>query len=176
LYYKLEEGIELSTEKYNYIIEETVFSKARDKAVRYLSYSARSRKEVYDKLKSTEEGFSDEIIDRVITLMERYGYIDDYRFSVSYIKDKSGINGFGSDRIRYALKEKGVHGDIIENAFGMVDIDEPGNALKLLEKKYKTKKITEIREKKKAHEFLLRKGYNYEIISEVIDRFIEQGN
>jgi regulatory protein len=174
LYYKLEEGIELSPEKYNYIIEESVFSKARDKAVKFLSYRARSRKELYDKLLSAENDFSEEIIDRVIELMEKYGYIDDLKFAQSFIRDKRNLRGCGEIRIRHELKEKGVRGDIIESAFAELPTDETAAALKLLEKKYKFGNFTDQNEKKKAYGFLLRKGYSYEIIHAAMQLFDEQ--
>lgn len=172
LYYKLEVGQELSQEKYNYIIDETIFSKARDKAVKFLSYRARSRKEVYEKL--AKEDYPEEIIERVIELMEKYGYIDDYKFSICYIRDKIKINGFGSIRIAHELKEKGVKGDIINETLAQLNLDESDTALAMLTKRYKNRGIVDIKEKNKAYEFLLRKGFSYEIINKALSTFMAE--
>jgi regulatory protein len=174
LYYKLEAGIELSNEKYNKIIEECIFAKARDKAVRFLSYRARSQKEVFDKLAAAEDGFSAEIIDRVIAQMARYGYIDDAQFARAFISEKRKLNGFGEIRLRHALTEKGIRGDIIENALAEQPQNAAEAALTLLEKKYKAGKCADQKERKKACDFLLRKGYSYEIIKEAMDLFDKQ--
>ena len=175
LFYKLEEGMELSQEKYHEILEDAIFSKARDRAIRFLSYRARSREEVRERLSiNKNEDYSDETIERVIDLMAKYGYIDDSKFAVSYIKDKTNINGFGSIRIKHELKEKGVSRETIDHAYDQLDIDEVEVALSVLEKKIKNGISDNAKENNKVYEFLIRRGFSHEIIASAMTAFEEK--
>ncbi len=168
LYYKLETGKQLTTEEFDNIINDTVFAKARDKAVRFLSYRERSKKELLDKLKSYDD-FPDDVITRVIDLMEKYGYIDDFKFATLYIKEKTNLNYCGRLRINSELKQKGVENKYIENAYAILDIDEIDVARKAVQKKYKNGLPSDQKEKKRAYNFLLRKGFDYEVINEIFE-------
>jgi len=140
-------------------IENGEYEKARDTAVRYLSYRARSRAEIENKLK--ESGFDDEVSRFVIERLESYGYIDDIKFSQMFIHDKTVISGFGSERIIRELKEKGVNSDIIEECVVDAELRESDaeSALRVLMKK---RPRFGSDERRKAIDFLLRKGYPYE--------------
>lgn len=165
LHYKLEPGMELSREEYDYILSETVFINAKKKAVRLLTLMPRSRKELSERL--SNDGYPLEIVEKVIKLMEEWGLIDDYKYAESFIRDKS--ERFGSKRIRYELKRKGVDDECVQAAYDDLDIDEASIASDLLRKKYREYIPGE--EKGKAYHYLLRKGFDYEIIYKVIKEY-----
>ena len=50
LYYHIKEGEEISNERYKQIVEELIYAKARDKAIKLLGYSAKTEKELLQKL------------------------------------------------------------------------------------------------------------------------------
>ena len=79
LYYKLLDADEISYDKFNYIKENVVFSKARDTALKYINNKQRTKKEIINKLR--EKDFTEDIIEKVIKLFEKYGYIDDYAYA-----------------------------------------------------------------------------------------------
>ena len=54
LYFRLKEGEEIPREKYEYIMDTTVYIKAQDTAVRYLGYKMRTRREVENKLREAQ--------------------------------------------------------------------------------------------------------------------------
>ena len=139
--------------------ESNEYIKVRDAAARYLSYRARSRAEVCNKLKECE--FDEEISRLVIERLEYFGYINDVKFCQMFIHDKTIINGFGSERIIRELKEKGVERDIIEQCVVETELRENDkeSAYKLLTSK-RPRFMAE--ERKRAIDFLLRKGYPYE--------------
>ena len=152
--------------------------KATDSALRYLAYRARSRFEVVSKL--TEQGYEKEVIDAVISETERFGYINDAKFCEAYIHDKAVLNGYGSERIRAGLLNMGVPVEIIDKylAEAADETDETARACRLLEKRYKNGFNFEddtngfLAEKKKAVDFLLRKGYSFESAEEAFKQFL----
>jgi len=166
LYYKLLNSDEITEEKFNYIKENVVFSKARDTALKYINFKRRTKKEIVNKLKEKE--FTGDIIEKVTSLFEKYGYIDDYAYAGGYLRDKFNLKGFGKERIKYELKQRGVSEEIIERVMDENNIDETARAVKLIEKKYGVWDY-DIKEKRRIEGFLLRRGYCREVIREAFD-------
>ena len=74
--------------------------------------------------------------------------------------------------IKMKLREFGIKDSVIENAILDSEMDEEESAYELLMKKIGTKDKDEIgdKEKKKYHDFLLRRGYSYDIIKTVFKK------
>lgn len=166
LYYKLLNCDEISEEKFNFIKENTVFNKARDTAVKYLSFKARTKNEVAAKL--AEKDFTEDIIDKVIALLEKYNYIDDYSYAGSFLRDKFNINGFGTERIKYELKQRGISEEIIEKVVEENCFDEIKKAAELIEQKYGVYEF-DIKERRKIEGFLLRRGFSFSTIKDAFN-------
>ncbi len=166
LYYKLLNCNEISEEKFNFIKENTVFNKARDTAVKYLSFKARTKNEVAAKL--AEKDFTEDIIDKVIALLEKYNYIDDYSYAGSFLRDKFNINGFGTERIKYELKQRGISEEIIEKVVEENCFDEIKKAAELIEQKYGVYEF-DIKERRKIEGFLLRRGFSFSTIKDAFN-------
>ncbi len=171
LFYKLKENTVLSEKKYNEIIENTVFIKAKDTAFKYLGYKARSKYEVQQKLIQNE--FSLEIVDRVIEILENYGYIDDKVYAKKFISEKINYKGYGKHRIKYELKLKKIDDSIIDELLLDTEDDELKKAITLTRKKIKNKNI-DYKEKQKVVAYLQRRGYSYDIIKESIDIILNE--
>ena len=52
-------------------------------------------------------------------------YVDDYRYSCAYARDKASIAGWGAVKIRYMLRAKGVAGEVIDAAIEEIDESKP---------------------------------------------------
>lgn len=174
LYYKLKENEEISDEKFNHITNNVVYNEARDKALRFLAYKARTYKEVLNKL--NEEGYTDEIIYKVMDLLTSYSYIDDYKYTLSYIKYMLNSKSYGKIRIKYELKQKGIQDNIINKAFEELDFNEIDNILKLLNKKLKNGIDIDYKEKKRVFDYISRRGFTYEDINTAFTIFKEGYN
>lgn len=171
LYYKLFECDEISEERFNFIKENVIFAKARDTAVKYLSFKARTEKEVRFKLKEKE--YTDDITDKVVSLLKKYNYIDDYKYAGCFLRDKFNLKGFGTNRIRYELKQRGIAEDIIEKAICENYIDESEKAVELIGKKYGFWNY-DLKEKKRIEGFLTRKGYSFSVIEDAFNTIKEE--
>lgn len=162
-------GTELTQERYDYIIDNAVYAKAYQKADRYMGFKMRTEKEVRNKL--IEEGYSDEITERVIASMLKYKYIDDMSYAIMYAKDCRKLKKWGPERIKAELYKKGVKPEYIENALSESDTEDTEEIIDaLLEKRIKNTPI-DLKEKQKHINFLLRRGFKYDDIKSVIEKY-----
>lgn len=168
--FKLKIDDDISEERYNYILDNVIFGKARDKALKYLSFKSRTEYEVSKKLQ--EYDYSEEIIFRVLELLKRYNYVNDELFSKSYIKDRVHLKGYGKFKIKHELKERGVHEHIIEECLTDSPLNELENAIKYINKK--NKNPSDQKERNRIYNALLRRGFSYEIIKQAFDNCYKQ--
>lgn len=170
IFYKLKIGDKITQKKYDTIIAENIFIKARDKALKLLGLRARSRKEIEDKLKAD---YSQEVIDRVIALLEKYYYINDENFARIYSKEKFKLKGWSKKRVAFELRNKGISNEITDKILEETDFDASSVIDKLLEKRLKGKKNIDYKEKQKQFNYLVSKGYEFDEVKEAIDRYIK---
>lgn len=169
LFYRLKIGDEISDKKYKMILEEVVYNNAVSKASNYLSYKMRTEKEVREKLK---DEFSQEVIDKVITMLCKYNYINDLDYAISYAKDASNLKRWGEDRIKMELRLKGIADiNIIEALEAISDKENTEQTIEaLLERRIKATPI-DLKEKKKHFEFLKRRGFKSDDILNVLKKY-----
>lgn len=163
IYFKLKENSEITEQRYNYIMEYVIYTKAKDKAYKFLGYKARSEKEVRDKL--TKENYPQEIIDRIIELFKHYNYINDENYTKAYINNRIKFKPQAKRMLKYELAQKGIDSDTIENIIDSSNIDETDIAINLLQKRLKNKKDIEQKEKQRIYNYMLRRGFDYETIN-----------
>ena len=175
LYYKLKENEPLDDEKYNYILNKLLLKRAKDKALKYLGYKMRSKKQVINKLK--EDEYPEDIIFKVVNILEKYNYINDEDFAKAYIKDKLNLKGYGIFKIKYDLKMLGIDEEIFKYyLYDTEFINEQEKAKILLMKKLKNKKNIEdvdYKEKQKLYAYLSRRGFSYDSINKAIISILE---
>lgn len=176
--YNLYNQLNLSKGK---ILNDEEFSKLKDfndynvnfsKALNFISYRIRSKKEVYTKLK--KEDVPEEHIDKIISKLEEDEYINDYRFAKAFFESKTRINKWSNKRIEYELIQKGISKDII-NEFSLNFKElEFENAMDLVVKKIPQweNKFEGFKLKNKIYTFLSSKGFDYSIIEKVISELI----
>ena len=172
LYYKLEEGGDISPSLYDEMIERIFFVKARDKAIKYLGLSLRTERDVRQRLE--REDYPEGIIDDVIALLMRYGYIDDEKFTKAFILSRTKQN-IGRNRIFQELMQKGIKRDIIFECFedGLEKTDEIKRALEAIRKKMKGFLPEDQREKRRLTDYLARRGFAFEVIKEAYKLYAE---
>lgn len=167
LYFKIEDGEEISDEKVSYIKDNLIYIKAQDTAMNYLGYKMRSGFEVRKKL--SEKEFSEEIIEKVMMFLDKYNYINDKAYCISFMNERERLKPKGKYVLKMELIGKGIKESDIEDAFLECDIDEIGGAVLLLEKKirnFSNDENIDEKERKRVFAFLQRRGYSYDIIKQ----------
>lgn len=162
-------GTKLTQERYDYIVDSTVYVKAYQKADKFIGFKMRTEKEVRDKLK--EENYNEDIIERVIASMLKYKYINDAAYAKMYAADCKKIKKWGPQRIKSELYKRGINENTVNKALSELDIEDTDKIIEeLLEKRIKDTPI-DIKEKQKHFNYLLRRGFNSEDIKRVIKKY-----
>ncbi|MDD3266483.1 MAG: regulatory protein RecX [Burkholderiales bacterium] len=136
-------------------------------ALDLLAIREHSSKELYNKLTKHSDDH-DEIM-TVLEDLQNSKFLSNERFAESFINSKS--KKYGSMKIKYMLREKAVSNDIINDIYEGSDIDEYKTAFDILCRKYKSLP-KDYNEKAKYMRFLLGRGFNSDVVSSVLDKFI----
>ncbi len=159
------------------------FDRYYRKAINFLSYRARSIKEVQENLEKTlqkrklpVESTEDhkKIILEVIDKLIIQKFLDDTQFALWWIEQRARNKPKSKMVLRMELKQKGVSQEIITAALSNEEleavIDDLSQARKLVEKKierYKDLPRNDIY--KKLGGYLGRRGFSWEVIKRSID-------
>ena len=151
LEYGIKEGIEFSEEEISKIMEEAAYSKA----VSILSRQDKSEKGLQMKLR---ESFRDgALIEKTVRRVKEKGYLNDSDYAKSFLNGKN----YSRKQAVYELMKKGVGKKEAESALEESEIDE----LSII-KKYISKMAG--KDERKIIESLMRKGFEYEDIRNVL--------
>ena len=106
--YGIREQNELSDDEYGHIIRDILIKRAKERAMHILKGADKTERQIREKL---ERGrYPSLVIDEVIKFLLKYEYINDYDYSVSYIKTYSKSQ---SERLmREKLLQRGVDRDL----------------------------------------------------------------
>lgn len=162
--YGIREQKELSDDEYGHIIRDILIKRAKERAMHILQGADKTERQIREKL---ERGrYPSLVIDEVIKFLLKYEYINDYDYSVSYIKTYSKSQ---SERLmREKLLQRGVDRDIIvtamEDAMKEADYDCQSIIADILRRKKYNNDTADIKEKNRMVSHLLRKGFMYEDI------------
>lgn len=166
-------GTDISDEVIAEITQEEEKQKAFNYAILLLSYRARSTKEITSRLR--DKGIMIDVINETIENLKKIGYIDDVEFAKVLIRDRQRIKKTGKNLIKQELLHKGISKQIInELVEGTADDnDEYERAKDLATKKiYSYRKDDQMSRQRKLYGFLIRKGYSYDVASQVVKELI----
>lgn len=163
--FDLHKGKELLTNEIKKIKDNDDMSKCLEGAYRHLSYRPRSEKEIRDKL---NKKYSRELTGKVIEKLKKQKYIDDEEFTISWIENRKYSRG--PRALQNELIKKGISKETITIALENQNSDEIyNNAITLIRSKSKYKNLTKNDAYKKVAPYLQRRGYNYDIIKQIIN-------
>lgn len=163
-------GDELTPERIEVIQRLEARRNGREKALRLLAHRARSRKEIVDRLK--QAGYAPQDIDWVIEELERLKLLDDAEFARLYARNRMITKPVGAFLLRQELKQRGLAGKDIDDAVvvGYEEESEYKVARGLAVKnKKKQMKLDEDKAKQRVIDFLLRRGFHWDLVNEIIE-------
>ncbi|MCI0717351.1 MAG: RecX family transcriptional regulator [Chlorobi bacterium] len=140
----------------------------------FLSYRIRTVSEIKKKLKSKK--ISGNTIDKVLAHLNELRLTNDEEFAKQLIREKISRKPVGRKLLKQKLFEKGVpksvSEDVIEKVFN--EIDEKSLAMENFKKYFvKIKAFDKKEQKKKTFDYLVRKGFDYDVINEIIYKNIK---
>ena len=143
------------------------------KVLRYCAYQDRCTQEVRTKLATFDMPNPEK--DKIVKLLVDEGYLDDERYASTFVRSKIHLKKWGVNKIKMALKIKGISDEIISNALSEID---PEIYREELIKVLKAKKINELdpyKRKAKLAQYAMQKGYEPSLVWDVIRHFDRNG-
>jgi regulatory protein len=146
---------------------------AKNVAINYLSYRPRSSKEVIVHLK--KKGFEPECSESITRHLQSLKMIDDDKFARIFVRDRLKKKPIGEALLRQQLLIKGISSSMADIV--LTELISPQNqqasALQAAKRKIQLtrhlkNKIDAEKRKKRILDFLLRRGFSYEIATKAV--------
>lgn len=141
---------------------------ALQKARHYCGYQFRCHQEVKDKLYSF--GLSRQDVEAALATLVEEDYLNEERFAVQFAGGHFRLKQWGKVKIRYELKQRQVSEYCIKKALAGIEEDDYLKTLdRLATAKWETLKgETGFARRGKLQEYLVRKGYEQDVMREII--------
>ena len=150
------------------LADEDNYIKCKNTALKTIERTYKSEKELAQKL--ALKGYDDHIINRTINFMKEYNLLNDNNYATMYVKDKS--RNIGKKKIKYSLLQKGI-----ESELEKINNDEvKAIVYEMALKKYKVfskRENDNYKLTQKLYRFLMGKGYDYDLIKDVVKSIVK---
>lgn len=152
------------------IAYEDEIRKAFNKGLNYLSYQMRSEHEVKKKL--LDLGFGEAVILEAMQKLRSYGFLNDETYSKALLESKKRTMKKGPRAIKQDLIKKGIEKKLQDEVLEAYTYEEQLKlALEIAQKVARGEtKRTPTQMKQKIQDMLMRKGYSFSVVGDVLDR------
>jgi len=181
----LKVGQEISEKEVEKLVLANETNKLLEKALRFLSFRPHSECEIRDHLRKRVSrsqsvkvsrraaGAIDatDTIDTVIGRLRHLGYVNDSEFARWWVEQRQTHKPRGLQLIRSELYQKGVSREIIDQVLPKDEESEIERALETARKKLRSyKNLKPLEFKQKMSQYLVRRGFSWEVIKEMFDQ------
>lgn len=140
----------------------------------FLKFRPRSRKEMqtylYKKIK--KKHWSHDDADKVLSVLEEQGLLDDKSFIRWFVDQRVAHKQKSAFVLKQELMRHGVDKNLIDSYLSEYPIDEERLVFEALTRRWSRYKYLDKKERfQKASQFLLRRGFSFELIRKAIGRF-----
>ncbi len=163
----LRKGLELNPDEMVELLHDESVKKAVLAGIKHISYKQRTSKEVMDKLIKLE--YTEHQIEDAIDKLNTMGFLDDVAYAEEFVDTRQ--QRYGRKRIFLELRKRGIPEQIAENALDdQLDVDAGYEiAMNLAQKKYaQCEGLEPQKAAARVQGMLLRKGYSYDIVKNII--------
>ena len=142
------------------------FEEIRQKVVNYCVYQDRCHAEVEQKMK--EFLLIDEAREEIMLYLLKENFLNEERFTRSYIRGKFYIKHWGRNKIRMHLKQKQISERLINTCFDEIDEDDYEKMIRKIYENYasRQKGLKEYQKKVKTMKYLMSRGFEYDKIND----------
>ncbi len=143
------------------------YTRCKNSAIYSLAMREHSRKELYQKLQKKEyiEGVD---VDQLLDELEEKDYLNEQRFAESFVRYRAS-RGQGSIKISSELYVRGIDRNLITQTLESSEINWFDLAIEQMVKKFGKSKSVDFKEKAKRMRFLFGRGFNSEIIRNIVE-------
>ncbi|MEK4627174.1 MAG: recombination regulator RecX [Solibacillus sp.] len=166
----LQKGKVLEQFEIDEIQYEDEIAKAFNKGLNFLSFQMRSEHEVRRKL--LQAGHGEAVVQEAIHKLTKLSFLNDESFSKALLETRKRTVKKGPAAIRQDLIQKGIDKGIQNQVLSTFSHEEQLKlALELAEKAIRSNQNkTPVQVKQKIQEILLRKGYTYTVVTEILEQ------
>ncbi|PRB05625.1 recombinase RecX [Chryseobacterium sp. MYb7] len=145
------------------------FEEIKQKLVNYCVYQDRCHAEVEQKMR--EFLLIDEAKEEIILYLLKENYLNEERFTRSYIRGKFYIKHWGRTKIKMNLKQKQISERLINSCFDEIYESDYEKTIRKIFEDYYSKQtgLKEYQKKTKTIKYLMSKGFEYEKIIDIFD-------
>ena len=159
----LREGVALGLEELDEARAAGERALAMNRALHFLGYRARSRREVRDRLR--RYGYGEDTVEGVVGRLVELGYLDDKEFARTATREKA--RRYGPRRVSADLRRSGVDAELAQNVVdeefaGRSELEEARSAAA---RRYN--RGGSDAEARRVYGFLVRRGYSSDVCAEV---------
>ena len=163
--FNLKAGASLPLSAWEQIKAEEEYRKAKERALYLLDYKDYSYVELFHKL---EKNYSEETCYRVMDKMVELGTINDRRYAAGLARHYIEVKKFGRYKAYQQMKLKGLTKEVIDEALDKYEDGTYDRLRELAEKKI-GKYIDADNGMAKLKNYLIRQGYSYDLVKEVVN-------
>jgi regulatory protein len=148
---------------------------AKQKLRHYCSYQERSKSEVVSKLQSYKNLTTAEI-EQVIQELITEDFLNEGRYIATFVSGKFSLKKWGKTKIYHSLISKQIKPQLVRQALSDIPSEVYQQIIQdIIEKKLATLKAPiDANIQKKIVNYLLQKGYEYDLIRENLQAILEQ--
>lgn len=172
--FAMKPGIPLSQEHYDHIMSHVLPRRAKLRMMALLKQRDYTAYQLSKKL--LDAGYPDSVVDEALSYVKSFGYVDDRRYAVDYIRSQSQFHS--RKEVAQKLSQKGLDRNLIEDVFSEICPEERAESssdnteyvliLKTLKKKgYSGNESYEERQKLLA--YFYRRGFSMDEVYRAMD-------
>ncbi len=164
--YRIKTEEEIDEKTYEEILDTVVLKRAKSRALHLLNDMGRTEEQLRTKLK--QGGYPEEIVEKAIDYVKSFGYLNDKEYARSFIEGRKSRKS--RTELYASLCQKGIAKEEIEQALSdYYDQEDSKTAIEsILRKKKFEPETADYKEKQKIGGYLMRKGFRYEEIRQVL--------
>ncbi len=147
--------------------------KAYQQALKFLNYRQRSKKEVQRNLE--EHKYEEAIVQEVLEKLSNNGLLDDSRFAQNWVENRSEFQPRSKKALSIELRMRGLDDQTIQEAVEAIDDEELAYQAGVKQAR-KLRELDWMQFRQKMSNFLLRRGFHYEVISPVVRKIWDERN
>jgi regulatory protein len=137
----------------------------REAALRLLARREHSFRELTQKL--ARRGWPEKEIETTLEELAELGLLSDQRYAESFARSRAGKH-YGPVRIRAELGERGIDRDLIDKTLKNMEFDWLESAVAWYERRHGIEPPADLKEKSRRQQALARRGFNHDMIREII--------
>ncbi len=172
----LKEGDSLTEHQITHILFQEEKKRVKEKAFRFLAARTHSEQEL--RIKLAQKGFENTLVEQVVTELKSVNLIDDSAFAISYARSRLINRSIGENLLRSELRLKGINDETIDKTVqeAYAEKSQCERARDLVDKKkLHYQNLEHWKKKKRIGDFLIRRGFDWDVVKEAVEEGLESG-